>query len=174
MVRGREFRIGGIVSSVQHRMTKKGSPFGQFTFEDYGDNYTFVLFADTYLKFKTYLEQGWFLYLTGSVQNRWKSEELEFKITNIEYLGDIREKVIKGLELQIHLNDINDLLINDLERLGKQFPGNNILKFNILNAHEDRMINIELLSRKLTVEVNHELIKAIESELDVSYKVLTS
>jgi DNA polymerase III subunit alpha len=174
VVRGREFRIGGIVSSVQHRMTKKGSPFGQFTFEDYGDNYTFVLFADTYLKFKTYLEQGWFLYLTGSVQNRWKSEELEFKITNIEYLGDIREKVTKGLELQIHLNDINDLLINDLERLGKQFPGNNILKFNILNAHEDRMINIELLSRKLTVEVNHELIKAIESELDVSYKVLTS
>ena len=38
------FKIGGIITQVQHRMTKKGRPFGQFTFEDYSDSYTFFYF----------------------------------------------------------------------------------------------------------------------------------
>ena len=42
---GRELRFGGIVSSVQHRVSKKGNPFGQFTMEDFNDNYQFYLFS---------------------------------------------------------------------------------------------------------------------------------
>ena len=172
LVNGRIFKIGGIITQVQHRMTKKGSPFGQFTFEDYSDSHTFFLFSDTYLKFKSYLEVGWFLSLSGSVQNRWKSEELEFKISNIEYLGDIREKAIKGVEIQVNLKDINDNIIEKLEKLGEEFPGNCLVKLNIYNAHEDRMINLEMISRSVTIDPNIALIKKIESMVDLRYKVL--
>jgi DNA polymerase-3 subunit alpha len=172
LVNGRIFKIGGIISQVQHRMTKKGSPFGQFTFEDYSDSHTFFLFSDTYLKFKSYLEVGWFLSLSGSVQNRWKSEELEFKISNMEYLGDIREKAIKGLEIQVNLQDINENLIDELQKLGEEFPGNCVIKLNIYNRYEDRMINVEMLSRSVTIDPNYALIKKIESMVDLRYKVL--
>ena len=172
MVNGHIFKIGGIISQVQHRMTKKGSPFGQFTFEDYSDSHTFFLFSDTYLKFKSFLEVGWFLSLSGSVQNRWKSEELEFKISNMEYLGDIREKAIKGLEIQVNLQDINDNLIDELQKLGEEFPGNCMIKLNIYNRYEDRMINVEMLSRSVTIDPNYALIKKIESMVDLRYKVL--
>jgi DNA polymerase-3 subunit alpha len=172
LVNGHIFKIGGIISQVQHRMTKKGSPFGQFTFEDYSDSHTFFLFSDTYLKFKSFLEVGWFLSLSGSVQNRWKSEELEFKISNMEYLGDIREKAIKGLEIQVNLQDINDNLIDELQKLGEEFPGNCVIKLNIYNRYEDRMINVEMLSRSVTIDPNYALIKKIESMVDLRYKVL--
>ena len=172
LVNGHIFKIGGIISQVQHRMTKKGSPFGQFTFEDYSDSHTFFLFSDTYLKFKSFLEVGWFLSLSGSVQNRWKSEELEFKISNMEYLGDIREKAIKGLEIQVNLQDINDNLIDELQKLGEEFPGNCMIKLNIYNRYEDRMINVEMLSRSVTIDPNYAIIEKIESMVDLSYKVL--
>ena len=105
------------------------------------------------------MEVGWFLSLSGSVQNRWKSEELEFKISNMEYLGDIREKAIKGLEIQVNLKDINDNIIEELEKLGEEFPGNCMVKLNIFNRHEDRMINVEMISRSLTIDPNYALIK---------------
>jgi DNA polymerase-3 subunit alpha len=44
-IKGRELRLGGIVSSVQHRTTKTGKPFGQFTLEDFNDNHSFFLFS---------------------------------------------------------------------------------------------------------------------------------
>lgn len=170
---GRELRFGGIVSSVQHRVSKKGNPFGQFTLEDFNDNYQFYLFSQDYIKFKPLLESGWFLYLTGIVQNRWKSPELELKITNIEPLGEIRERMTRGLELQLRLGDVNELLISELESYGKRFPGNCTLRLNVLGAYEDRMINLEMLSRKMTVDLNDELIKELDSMEEVNYRIIT-
>jgi DNA polymerase-3 subunit alpha len=59
---GRELKLGGIVSGVEHRTTKTGKPFGKFTVEDYNGNYTFTLFGEDYLKFKNFMNTGWFLY----------------------------------------------------------------------------------------------------------------
>ena len=90
----------------------------------------------------------------------------------MEYLGDIREKAIKGLEIQVNLNNISDNIIEELEKLGEEFPGNCMVKLNIYKRHEDRMINVEMISRSLTVDPNYALIKKIESMVDLRYKVL--
>ncbi|MBV6644811.1 MAG: DNA polymerase III subunit alpha [Cyclobacteriaceae bacterium] len=172
-LKGRELKIGGVVSSVQHRLSKKGTPFGQLTLEDFNDNHSFFLFSDTYLKFKSYLETGWFLYVTGSVQPRWNSEELEFKISNIEYLGDIREKMAKGLEVQMRLEDVNTVLVNELEQLVENHPGKGVLRLSVLGPYEDRMINLEMLSRKGSIDPSDALIKELDSMDEVRYKVLT-
>ena len=90
----------------------------------------------------------------------------------MEYLGDVREKAIKGLEIQVNLQDINENLIEELAKLGEEFPGNCVIKLNIYNRHEDRMINVEMLSRSVTIDPNYALIKKIESMADLRYKVL--
>ena len=172
-LRGREIKMGGVVSSVQHRMTKTGKPFASMTLEDYNDSHQFFLFSDTYLNFKTYLETGWFLYITGNIGNRWNTEELEFKIKNIEYLGDIREKLTKGLELRVHLNDITDVLVNDLEGIVAKYPGNGAFRLHVGGKFEERNITLEMISRKNSVSPTNELIKEIEAIEEVSYKVLT-
>lgn len=167
-----EVRLGGVISDVQHRTSKKGNPFGQFTLEDFNDNYTFYLFSQDYLKFKPMLEKGWFLYLTGIVQNRWKSDELEFKINNIEHLSEIREKMTKGLELKIQLQDVNEVIVNEVERIVEQHPGKSLLKMSLIGVYEDRAINLEMLSRKYTIEPSDELIKELETIDELKYRVL--
>ncbi|MFT6851725.1 MAG: DNA polymerase-3 subunit alpha [Cyclobacteriaceae bacterium] len=172
LLRGRELKIGGIVSDIQHRMTKKGKPFGQMTVEDYNDNHTFFLFGDSYMTFKTYLEKGWFLFIIGSVQNRWGGEELELKIHSIEYLGDIREKLTAGIELQTQIQYVDELLVSELERIAHQYPGKSTLKFSILGQFEDRPLNLEMMSRKITIEPSDELLKELAKLEAVRIKVL--
>ncbi len=171
-LRGRELRMGGIVSDVQHRLTKKGKPFGQLTLEDYNDNHSFFLFGENYLNFKTYLEKGWFLYITGSVVNRWNSDELEFKIQTMEYLGDIREKLTKGLELQTQIQYVNESMVAELERLTDKYPGKSLLRLSVMSQFEDRPINLEMMSRKLTISPSDELMKELAVMDEFKVKVL--
>jgi len=160
------------VSDVQHRTSKKGNPFGQFTLEDFNDNYTFYLFGQDYLKFKPMLEQGWFLYLSGIVQNRWNSEELELKITNIEHLSEIRDKMTKGLELKVRLEDVNAMIVDEIERLAEANPGKCLLKLSLLGAYENRAINLDMLSRKFTINPTDELMKELRSMEEISFNIL--
>lgn len=171
-LRGRELRMGGIVSDVQHRLTKKGKPFGQLTLEDYNDNHSFFLFGENYLNFKTYLEKGWFLYITGSVVNRWNSDEPEFKIQTMEYLGDIREKLTKGLELQTQIQYVNESMVAELERLTDKYPGKSLLRLSVMSQFEDRPINLEMMSRKLTISPSDELMKELAVMNEFKVKVL--
>lgn len=170
---GREMRIGGIVSDVQHRVSKKGNPFGQIVLEDFNDNHTFYLFSKDYLNFKPMLEKGWFLYLIGSAQNRWNSEELEFKIHNIEHLSEIREKMTKGLELKMRLKDVNEIVVDEIERVATKYPGKASLKLSVLGAHQDRAIQLEMLSRKFSIDITDDLMKELKGldELDVGVMV---
>lgn len=168
---GREFRIGGIVSNVQHRISKKGNPFGQFTLEDFSDSYTFYLFSKDYLKFKPMLELGWFLYLVGLVQPRWKSEELEFKVYTIEPLNGIREQMTKGLELCLRLPDINEIVVDEIERITTKYRGKCSLKFNVLSVFEDRAIQLEMISQKYSVDLTDELMNDLKSMEEVEVKV---
>ena len=170
--KGRELRLGGIVSSVQHRVSKKGNPFGQFVLEDFNDNYTFYLFGQDYIKFKPLLESGWFLYLSGSVQPRWNSEELEFKIHNIEHLSEIRERMTKGLELQLRLDYISDQIIEEIEQFSSENPGKNQLKLNVIGTFEDRMISLEMMSRKYAIDINESFLKKLERWDEIDYKVI--
>lgn len=173
-LQGRELKLGGVVTSVQHRMSKKGNPFGQITLEDYTDSFQFFLFGETYLKFKSYLETGWFLYITANVQNRWNSEELEVRIQHIEYLGEIREKMTTGIELQMRLDDVNEYIVDQISELGERYPGNSILKLNVLGRYEDRMIDLQMLSRKITIDPSNELIRELKSLENIRFKVLHS
>ncbi len=171
-LKGREVKFGGIISDVQHRTSKKGNPFGQFTLEDFNDNYTFYLFSQDYLKFKPMLEKGWFLYVTGIVQNRWNSEELELKIINIEHLSEIREKMTKGLELKIRLEEVNEMIVNEIERIAESNPGKCLLKMSLMGVYEDRAINLDMLSRKYTVEPTDHLMKELKEIEELKYRVI--
>lgn len=164
--------IGGIVTAVAHRVTKNGKPFGTLTIEDYDDSFTFFLFSDDYTKFKDYFETGWFLYIQGNVSRRkWKDNELEFKIINIQHLSEIREKMSKGILIDIDLRDIDQELISSLERISSEYPGACPLKINVFDKEEGHAV--EMMSRKFKVSPENDLIDELEGLNKVSLKVLS-
>ncbi len=167
-----ELRMAGSVANFAHRTTKNGKPFGTLTVEDYHGSFTFFLFGEDYVKFKQYFMTGWFLFISGAVvQKKWGSEnELEFKINSISLLSEIRGRLIKGLKVNINLNDLTYELMEKLESITSKYKGEAKLYIEVLDQQEN--ISLELFSKKIKVDPSAELIKELKLMPEVAYKIM--
>ena len=101
-IKGHELAIAAICTGVQDRMTKKGKPFGVLTVEDYYSSNDFFVFGEDYIKLKPYFVHGQYLFIKGKAMPRkWSNDEneLEFKISNIELLSELRETKVTYLKM---------------------------------------------------------------------------
>lgn len=164
-------KIAGIVTEVSHRMTKNGKPFGTLTVQDFTDTYTFFLFSDDYINFKEFFTLDWGIYIQGVIQNRWKGGELELKIRSISLLSDLREKLTKGINIQINLDDLNPSVVNEIIELATSHSGTCDLKLNIRDAESGKIA--KLLSRKFKVDPADELLEKLNTMDEIEYQVTT-
>ncbi len=163
---GREIKIGGIVTNVEHRTTKTGRPFGKFYLEDYTGNTSFVLFGEDYLKFKNFMNIGWFLFIEGGVfRSTWGQQNLEFKIRNIDLLNEIGVKRSKGVSLRVNTTEITADLIGKIEDVCAEFTGNTPLYLKLKDEAEN--INLELMSRKFRVNPINDMVKKMKKVAEV-------
>jgi DNA polymerase-3 subunit alpha len=170
-LQGREIKTAGIVSGFAHRTTKTGKPFGTLTMEDYTGNFTFFLFGEDYVKFKEYLMQGWFLFISARVETRkWGDGGLELKIQQIELLHDLREKKSKGILVNLAADDINEALIDKLEGICQTYPGDCSVQFVIVD--QQHKLSVETMSRKFKLKPSNELFKEMDQLSEINYKVL--
>jgi DNA polymerase-3 subunit alpha len=163
---GREVKVGGVITAVEHRTTKTGRPFGKFTLEDYSGNHNFTLFSDEYLKFKNFMNTGWFVLVEGTViKNTWGQQSIELKIRAMELLNEIGVKRTKGLQIMINSTDINKELIAGIESVCSAFAGNTPFFLKIKDEQEN--ISLELLSRKYRVKPVNEMVKELKKFAEV-------
>ncbi|WP_053406334.1 DNA polymerase III subunit alpha [Persicobacter sp. CCB-QB2] len=167
-----EIALGGCITDCSHRYTKKGQPFGTLTVEDYSGSFTFFLFGEDYVKFKQYMEIGWFIYLKGTVQVRqWDPSRKEFKIRSIELLGNIRDKLSKTVALQIEAKDITNELVEQIKLISRQHPGQCNLKVVIRDSEEN--ITIDMISRSMQVKPENELLRKMDEIPEIEYSIQT-
>jgi DNA polymerase-3 subunit alpha len=154
VIQGKEIKLAGIVTNVEHRTTKTGRPFGRFTMEDYSGNCTFTLFGDDYVKFKSFMSPGWFLFVDGAVQrNTWGQMNLEFKIRNIELLNELAQKRIMGIVLKLPADLVTTKMIDSIEKICKENVGNSALQLYLQDEKES--LQVELLSRVYRVRATN-------------------
>ncbi len=169
---GNEMTVAGIVTDVAHRVTKNGKPFGTLTLEDYDDGHTFFFFSDDYIKFKEYMVPNWFLYIKGIVtRKQWGDQRAELKISSIELLSEIREKLTKTVQVDVRPEDIDEQVIIKMEEIFKQYPGKCSLRVNLVDEGEN--ITVDLLSRRFMVNPDDGLLKSLAGIPGVKYKVTT-
>ncbi|HNP94909.1 MAG TPA: DNA polymerase III subunit alpha [Cyclobacteriaceae bacterium] len=168
---GRETKLGGIVASVEHRLTKTGKPFGKLVLEDYSGRFEIMLWSEDYLKFKSFLMPGLFLFVEGMIVKRtWGDQSLEFRIKNIDLLNELGLKRTKGLQLKIDTQAINPSLIAKIEDLCTEFSGNCPLYLKIKDESES--INLEMMSRKYRVKPVNDMVKKIKRIPDLEVEVV--
>lgn len=154
---GKECKLGGIVASVEHRMTKTGRPFGKLFLEDYSGKNEIVLWSDDYLKFKSFLMPGLFLFIEGNiVRKSWGEQNLEFKIRSMDLLNELASKKVHGLALRFNVQDVTIQFIDTLDKLCKKNSGNAALRFYLKDESES--IQSELLSRTARIKPTNQLI----------------
>jgi DNA polymerase III subunit alpha len=170
---GQEMHIGGMITSGQKRMTKTGKEFGIFVLEDYYDSHEFALFGKDFIEFGKYLtnlDQPRFILVRGKVQSRYgMPDQLEFKVTSIELLGELLDK-IKFCNLQMPLSSVTDDRINKLNDVIARHTGKSQLRFTVYDVAEN--IKLELPSRKVRVRPDKALLEELQAVApEVSWKL---
>jgi DNA polymerase-3 subunit alpha len=149
--------FAGVVSDAQHRINKNGQGYGIFKLEDFYDVVEFSMFQEDYLKFKHFFNIGEFLYVTGRVQSRYKSEDqFEIKVSKVELLQDVRNTKSKGVSLNIQLESLNEQMITNLHQVIKQYPGSYTLKFKVVD--QEKSISVDLMTKNYKVDLSNQLI----------------
>jgi DNA polymerase III subunit alpha len=163
---GRELKLGGIVTIVEHRTTKTGKPFGKFSLEDYSGSTTFTLFGEDYLKFKTFMNTGWFLFIEGAVmKNSWGQQNIEYKIRNIDLLNEIGIKRSRGVQLRVNAGEITADLISKIEGVCHAYAGSTPLYLKVRDDQENMVL--ELMSRKFRINPVNDMVKEMKKVGDV-------
>ncbi len=166
-----DIKAAGMVTTFAHRTTKTGKPFGTLTMEDYHGAHTFFMFGDDYIRFKEYFMTGWFIYLSGSVHpNKWKENEFEFKINSMMLLNEVRGKMIKGLRVNIDLDDLSLDLMEKLEGITQKYKGEAKLYINVIDNKEN--ITLDLMSKRYTVDPSNEMIADLGQLPEVVYQII--
>ncbi|HKJ43051.1 MAG TPA: DNA polymerase III subunit alpha, partial [Sunxiuqinia sp.] len=114
VLKGRDLTFAGMVTDSLEAIGKTGNHYCKMTLTDYTDSYTFFFFGKDYVEFSKYCKKGLFLMIKGQVQERYKSDMLEFKIRNIELLDEVRKNNIKSVTLQLPLQAVSSELIHEI------------------------------------------------------------
>ncbi|MNY25916.1 DNA polymerase III subunit alpha [compost metagenome] len=136
-------------------MTKTGKPFGTMVFEDYDDTCELALFGDDFIKFKQFLTDGYFLQIRGRVAERFRKEgDWEFKITSINLLSELRDKLAKSVTIQVPIERVTDefmsQVLNILENNKATTEQQNCqLLFDVYDREQNVMVKLPSKSLKI-------------------------
>jgi len=170
----RELTFGGVVTDVQHRISKQGKGWALFTVEDYVETFEFRIFGEEYLKFRHFLMKSNFIYVRTYVKEGWvnretgKKGEPRLQFNNFQLLHDVMDSYAKKLSIQFDIKDIKEERILKIKELLNMHEGSQMLNFVIYDNKEQ--IKLQMPSRKQKVKISQELLDELESQ-QVFYKL---
>ena len=166
----REVIVAGMVTETKNGTGKNGKPYGSFILQDYTDSFRFILFDKDYIDNSKFLTAGYYLLIKGRVQKRrYKDDQLEFSIRNINLLSSVKDELIKSVTLKIDIENLNEEIINELIDLIRENKGETELKFLFLD--KDDRISLPMFSRTIRVRLNNDLISYLDDHPGIEYKV---
>ena len=167
------FTVAGIVTGCREGMTKKSTPYGILTLQDYTGSYEFALFGNDYTAYRNFLKENLFIAIIVKTQERgsdWKypskntdntPKEIEAKILKMELLENVAEKLVKKLTISFQLGRINAELTQRLLEILSDNNGQTELFLEVYDPETSS--NINLRSKKLHVNPTNKLVTELES-----------
>ena len=163
-----EITVGGIVTNVRPSFTKKGTPCGFVTIEDFKGSGVLALFGDDWGKWRGMLATGSSVYARMKCQPRFRdSSYLDLRVLDIQYLQAVKDSNIEKITIMLDSTNIDDTAVNDLTTMLKSMPGSVQVYFNIKAPGQEG--NVTLRSKNVNIEVKNELISYIEENDDMDY-----
>ena len=168
-IENKEIRLSGVIIDVEHKETQKGKKFGVLHMEDYHGAFKFFLFGDDYIKFKSFLTPTWLVHISGRVKKKFYNDDLEFKINNISLLSELTDSEVRDVVLKLELNSLTETLVDQTVKLVEKNKGKHSLVISVVDSENN--YKVDLLSRKLKVDINNDFVSEINSIQEVSLSV---
>ncbi|MFS4456070.1 DNA polymerase III subunit alpha [Maribacter sp. 2304DJ31-5] len=170
----RELSFAGVITDVQHRISKNGKGWAAFTLEDYTDSYEFRIFGEEYLKFRHFLMINSFAYVKAFVRDGWvnretgKKGEPRIQFNSFMLLQEVMEAYAKKLTIKLNIDKLKEENVRKLKDTLVSHKGNHSLNFVVYEMQEE--IKVNLSSRKQKVQISSELLQQLE-ENQVHFKL---
>lgn len=170
----RELSLAGVITDVQHRVSKNGKGWAIFTLEDYSDAFEFKIFGEEYLKFRHFLTINAFIYLKVFVREGWVNRETgkkgdpRLQYNQVLLLQDVMDAYAKKLTIQLDIGQLHEQRIRALQDTLRSFKGEHHLNFVVYEMEE--AIKVQLSSRKQKVHISSELLHSLRDQ-EVHYKL---
>ncbi len=157
----RELSFAGILSSVQHRVSKNGKGWASFTLEDYNDSHEFRIFGEEYLKYRHFFVANAFLHIRLKMQlATWKAGEVMTQFLGFQMLQDVLTNMSKKLTIILNINELNKDVMKTLEVLIKTHKGTKELNFIVFQVQDN--IKLHMPGRKFKMNITQELLATLE------------
>ena len=170
----RELSVAGVITDVQHRVSKNGKGWGLFTLEDYTDSHEFRIFGEEYLKFRHFLMINSFIYLKAYVREGWinretgKKGEPRLQFNDFKQLQDVMDAYAKKLTIKLDIDRLQENRIRTLKDTLRSYKGEHPLNFVVYEMQDE--IKLKFSSRKQKVKINSELLSMLEAH-EIHYKL---
>ncbi len=170
----RELSVAGVITDVQHKVSKNGKGWATFCMEDYSDSFEFKIFGEEYLKYRHFLMINSFVFLRVFVKEGWvqrdtgKKGEARMQYNNFILLQEVMESFAKKLTIKLDIANLKEQGIRDLKETLVSHKGSNPLHFVVYEMKEE--IKVTLSSRKQKVHITSDLLATLDRK-DVHYKL---
>ncbi len=172
--KGRDVVFYGMVKTVRDGVDQwRNKPYMMAQLEDYTDTYNLRLKNDDYVNFKQYFLPDVALMIRATV-NEWSPREepgkkiYSLKLKMVYMLADVREKLVKSVNISLDINRLSDELIDSFDQFTVNDSGK-ILKFQIHDPESN--IKLNLFSRNKQVELTDEFINYLQDSPGFEFRL---
>ncbi|MEZ2416095.1 DNA polymerase III subunit alpha [Muriicola sp. E247] len=170
----RELSFAGVITDVQHRVSRNGKGWALFTLEDYTDSFEFRIFGEEYLKFRHFLMINSFVFIKVFVREGWVNRETgkkggpRMQFNQFILLQEVMENYARKLTIKLDIDQLKKEKILDLKDTLRSHKGKHPLQFTVYEMQEE--IKVTLSSRKQKVQISSELLATLKDK-EVHYKL---
>lgn len=165
-----DITFGGIVTDIREGQDRTGRPYGFVKMEDYSGAGEIPLFGEDWAKFRGYFTVGNSLYVNARVEAKeWKKTRYDLIIGKIEFLTDVKDKIIKTITINVKLESLTQAVATELSTKIKDNQGETDVYLNIMDSSEHTYILLQ--SKRYKMNVNADLINFIKKNEALDYKI---
>ena len=165
---GKNLSFAGIITNVNHMVSKNGNPWASFTIEDYDSGYEFRIFKEEYLKFKHFLFLQNFLHVKINFKKNFYNDDVKVSFVDMKLLSEVLDRHCEKLTLKLPLEAINEKTILDLDSILKNHKGKQSVKFLVRDSKSKT--EVLLPSRNTKVNVTSGLLDLLEKQ-QINFKL---
>ena len=167
----RDITLGGIITNVRTGFTKKnGNPYGFVTIEDYSGSGEIAFWGEDWARWSGYMNIGNSVFITAFVgPRRYNQDEYEVQVRKVEFLGDVKDKIIQRINITIHVNRLDQNTATELASIMSRDEGHTEVIFHVYD--DETKMNVQLMSQSCFALVDTDLITFLEESPCLEYEI---
>jgi DNA polymerase-3 subunit alpha len=173
--KAKDVTFAGIIKSFREGISQKNDrAFGIAVLEDFTDTYQLRLWGNDFVNNKKYFNNGVSILVKAAVEE-WTSRKdgrsgIEVRVKSIHLLSEVRNDMVRSIVLTIHLNSLNDTLIDELsQHIGRHEKGSFAKHLRIQIIDNESNLKVDLFSRTQYLSLSDPFFEYIEANPEIEY-----